>query len=123
MQIIKDLNSLQAEIGRMHPTHAEASQLLASRLLERTEALTSPEMFREELMRSTMMVAMANGIDPEEDTAAFFQWLGSDADRIAVVGYSAARLVIEEHERQKKWLWLGKAAAIVAGAALGALFA
>lgn len=123
MQIIKDLNSLQAEIGRMHPTHAEASKLFASRLLERTEALTSPAMFREEFARSTMMVAVANGIDPEEDSDAFFLWLGPHADRIAVVGYSAALLVIEEHERQKKWKWLGKAAVIIAGAALGALFA
>lgn len=123
MQILADKSAIMAAIATMGAGPAEAAKLLAHHLLDKQEALQSERLFRELYVGACIAGAAHIGIDAEEETQRFLAWVENHGDAIINVGVSIAVFVIREHEHKKKWGWLGTAAAIVTGAALGIFFA
>lgn len=123
MQILTDKSAILAAIATMGASPAEAAKLLAHHLLDKQEALQSDELFRDLYIGACIAGAEHAGIDAERETDRFLEWVARHGDGIVNIGVSIAVFVIREHEHKRKWGWLGTAAAIVTGAALGIFFA
>ncbi len=120
MNILTSQASIEAAISTMNPVASEAAKLLAHRLLEDLSILQSRDRLQQEWLQSCAISAKRSGMD--DDDGRFGSFLENHGDGVANVAVSIALFVVKEHDRKKKWGWIGTAAAVLGGAALGIFF-
>jgi len=119
LTILDDRASIKAAIATMHPVASEAAQLLAHRLFENPNILSSDEQLGNELLQACAISARRAGIQDASTFEAFFQNHGQSVLNVAA---SIVVYTIKSERRRRIWGWVGKAGAVAAGIAIGSFF-
>ena len=122
MHILRDRASINAAIATMHPAAREAAQLLALRLCENPAILQDEDVMRQEWLQAGAVSFARTGANSVDDDDRFADFMENHGTAFLNVGVSIALFVAADAERKRKWGWLGKAAAVAAGVAVGAFF-
>ena len=118
MNLLTTQASIEAAISTMNSVASDAAKLLAHRLLEDGSILQAEDRLQQEWLQACAVSAKRAGMADEH----FEAFVENHGDGVANVAISIALFVVKEQERKKKWGWLGTAAAVVGGAALGVFF-
>jgi hypothetical protein len=122
LTILESREGIQAAIVTMNPVAREAAQLLAHRLLESPDLFNDREKLGEEWVQACAISCIRSGIDPRKDQTRIMAFFDSHGSAVLNVAFSIALFIIKDTERQRKWGWLGQAAAVSAGVVIGSFF-
>lgn len=122
LTILRDRASINAAIATMNPVASEAAQLLAYRIFEQPDMLENQDAMFDEWVQVLAVTAARHGMDPAGEDPKFRHFVEQHGNAVLNVAYSIVVFAAEESERQKRWGWLGKAAAVGAGVLIGSFF-
>ncbi len=122
LTILQSREAIEAAIATMNPIAKEAAQLLAHRLLENPDIIDDQETLGEEWIQACAISCARAGINPHTSLARFESFLENHGSAVLNVAFSIAVFIMRDAERQQKWGWVGKAAAVAVGVALGSFF-
>lgn len=120
--ILETRDAIQAAIATMNPIAKDAAQLLAHRLLENPGILEEQDSLGQEWLQACAYSYVRAGNDLETERDRFEAFLENHGSAVLNVAFSIALFIVKDAERKAKWGWLGKAAAVAAGVAIGAFF-
>lgn len=121
MQLLNSPEEIRAAIGVMNPTARIACQTFATAISANPQLLQDDRNLREALVDGMIFAMQVSGFDPDDQTRGR-RFIEENHEAVFAVAVSILNVTMEQHETQKKWRWLGTAAAVGAGAALGAFF-
>jgi hypothetical protein len=122
LEILPNRPSVLAAISLMTPVAREACQLLAHRvMLDRSLLSDAVRLNTEHAQACAVSFARLQG-NPAEQREAFDEFLRHHGHAVMNVAVSIV-LLADKQAKTRRWMgWLGKAAAVAAGAAIGAFF-
>ena len=122
LHILQDRASIRAAIATMHPVARDATQLLAHRIFENPAVIQDDSKLREEWLQSCAISFARAGKNPAAHQDEFAAFLENHGSAVLNVGVSIVVYSTKSAQR-KRWLgWVGKAAAVGGGIAIGAFF-
>lgn len=122
VHILEDRASIRAAIATMHPTASEAAQLLAHRFVENPQILQDNEVIQKELLQACAISFARSGRNLQTNAAEFNSFLDNHRQAVLNIALSIVNFLITSTRRQQRWGWIGKAAALAGGVAVGAFF-
>lgn len=122
LRILPNRSAILAAIALMPVPAREAAELLAHRIGQSPALLTDRERLEAEWLQACAISFARSGTNPTADKAAFQAFMDNHGTGVLNVAFSIIHVTARDSKRQK-WLgWLGKAAAVGAGAAIVAFF-
>lgn len=122
LRILPNRSAIMAAIALMTPPAREAAELLAHRFAHDPTLMTDRTRLEAEWLQACAISYARGGSNPAADRAAFQNFLDNHGSGVLNVAFSIVHVTARDSKRQK-WLgWLGKAAAVGAGAAIAAFF-
>lgn len=122
LTILQSRESIEAAIATMNPIAKEAAQQLAHRLLQNPSMVDDHDQLDEEWAQCCAIACARAGINPSSDKRRFENFIENHGQAVFNVAISIALMVVRDAEWQRKWGWVGKAAAVGVGVLLGSLF-
>lgn len=122
LHILPNKSSIMAAIALMTPPARDAAQLLAYRITNDNSLLTDRQRLQGEWLQACSISFARSGGNPVRDKADFESFLANHGGGILNVAFSIIHVSAKDAKRRKWVGWLGKAAAVGAGAAIAAFF-
>lgn len=121
MQILTTEAEIRAAIATMNPVARIAAQNLANYLLENPITIQSEDGLHKAFLGSVGFAMQQAGWDTSDEKRVrdFFE---NHGEAISNVSISIVMFAFNQEEKRRKWGWLGKAGAFVAGALISSLF-
>lgn len=121
MQILTTEAEIRAAIATMNPVARVAAQNLAGYLLENPATLQNQGECNRAFVASVAFAMQQAGWDTSNDRRVH-EFFENHGEAVSNVSISIVCFAVDQAERRRKWGWLGKAGAFVAGAFLSSLF-
>jgi hypothetical protein len=121
MPLLENKSEIKAAIAIMHPVARSAAQGLANYLQENPETLKDDEA-RDKAYYGICFFAMEQAGWDMKDEKRMQDFFENHGQAVLNVAASIVVYAIKESEKQRKWGWLGKAAAFVVGAIVTSFF-
>lgn len=122
LHILEDRASIRAAIATMHPVARDAAQLLAHRIFENPVVVHDDSKLQEEWAQACAISFARAGKNPAVFQDEFATFVENHGSAVMNVGVSIVVHLTKSSQR-KRWLgWIGKAAAVGGGIAIGAFF-
>lgn len=120
--IIEDMTTLKAALATMNPTARTATHVLAEALLQDPSLIQRQEELQQKAIVACAGAFKAYGGDPFGDEPGFEAFLREHAANVLDLAVSVLLVSAKNAQRKATWGKVGKAAALVGAAALGAIF-
>jgi len=119
--LLETKKEIKAAIALMDSVSRSTAQNYAAMILENPAALDDEEQLSAAFWSSLLFAAkQANwDLDDEKKVEEFVK---ERADSISNVALSIVVFTFKQHEKKRKWGWLGKAAAFAGGAVIASFF-
>ena len=121
MQILTKESEIKAAIAMLNPVARDAAQALASHILNNQDLLDNPDALNKAFVEHCLFAMGSHGWDLE-DTDRIKRFSEEHGSAVMNLAISIVAFAINQAERKRRWGWLGKAAALTAGAIIGSLF-
>jgi hypothetical protein len=121
MTLLTTEAEIRAAIAMLNPVARTAAQALAHHLLENRLKLRDDEALNKAYLEHIAFAMQQHGWDlkDKERVRKFFEDHGEAVSTLCI---SIVTFSINQAEHQRKWGWLGKAAAVGAGVLIGSFF-
>lgn len=120
--LLDDAPSIKAALATMNPTARTATQILAQRILERPTLLDDNDEIKKQALYSCAAAFIDAGYDLERDEQRFASFIEDHGANVLDLAVSIVLCMARDGQRRKMWGNVGKVAALVGAAALGAFF-
>ncbi|MCA9287203.1 MAG: hypothetical protein KDA05_01380 [Phycisphaerales bacterium] len=120
--ILDDAPSIRAALATMNPMARTATQVLAQKLLEHPALLNDNEQIKKQALYACAAAFVDAGWDLERDEQRFASFIEDHGANVLDLAASIVLCMARDHQRRKVWGNVGKVAALVGAAALGAFF-
>lgn len=122
LHLLTDKASISAAVALMTPAAREAAQLLAHRIENDRTLLTDGERLQAECLQACVISFARTGNASGPDDPQIRNFVANHGTGVLNVAVSIIH-VADQEAKKAKWMgWLGKAAAVGAGAAIAAFF-
>lgn len=118
MYLLSSKEEIRAALATMNGTARDACMLFATHLLNDPSIANDPDKLGQFCAGSIAVTLEQAGYSPDR----FLPFMENHGEAVYNVGVSILVLTAQEAENQKKWGWLGTAAAVGVGALLGSFF-
>lgn len=119
---LDDPASIKAALAMMPPTAKEATRLLAFRLDEHREWLLDHAELRRQAVLACVGAMAISGYSPEHHKDECLAFTEAHAANVLAVASAIVTVAERQQRTRKMWGIVGKVAALVGAAALGAFF-
>ncbi len=121
MHILESEDQIRAAIAMMNPVARVAAQSLANYLLDNPTVMGDADACNKAYYGACFFAMEQAGWNVEDQTrvTAFFE---NHGDAVANIAMSIVVFAVNQAENQRKWGWVGKAAAFVGGALVASFF-
>jgi hypothetical protein len=121
MQLLQNKNEIKAAITLMHPVARIAAKRLAIYLLENPEIINNGKALNNAFFEACAFAIEQEGWDIKDEARvqSFFE---NHSEAIINVSISIFIFTHNQAAKRRKWGWMGKAVAFVAGAAVASFF-
>ncbi len=120
--ILEDAPSIKAALATMNPTARMATQVLAHKILEQPSLLQDNEGIKKQALYACAAAFTNAGYDLERDEARFGIFLEDHGANVIDLAVSIVLCMANDAKKRKMWGNVGKVAALVGAAAMGAFF-
>ena len=118
LTILDDKASVKAAIATMHPVAKDAAQMLSNNMLDNPAIMSDDKTVEQEWKQCIAFAASRAGMNPEVNAEKFDDFVENHGQSVLNVAVSIVHLT----EKEKKWGWVKKAAAVGVGVVIGSLF-
>jgi len=106
----------------MTPMARTATQILGDQILKNSGLLENDEQLKQNALMACAAAFVDAGYDLDRDEERFGAFLDDHAANVVDIAISMVLFLAAQHKRKKFWGGVGKAAALVGAAGLGAFF-
>lgn len=120
--LLEDPIAIQAALATMNPVARDATQLLATIIGQKPGLILDREAIQEEAFDACAYCFCRSGHSLPADLTEFERWLGDHGANVLSLAVSIVLCIARQRDAQRRWGTVGKVAALIGAAAVGAFF-